>query len=159
MELDNYITILKETLERKRSVLQALLDATRRQSELAEAESFDLDGFEASMEQKDVLLEDINTLDDGFDQVFRKIREELSGQKERYRADILQLQELIRGCTDLGVEIQTMEERNRSRLELVFSKQQKEIRRVKTNSKTVSNYYKTMNSTQNMDSLFMDQKK
>jgi len=155
----DYVNILKNTLEKKLSVLQALLEATKRQTLIAEAEDFDLEVFETNMDQKDVLLEELETLDEGFDQVFQEIRKELEDNIDSYRSDIMQCQELIRQCTDLGVEIRATEERNRQRLEGVFSLQQKKLRQVKTNSKTVSSYYKTMNPAQNSDSYFMDQKK
>lgn len=159
MEIANYVNILKDTLNKKLSVLQALLEATGRQTQIAEAEDFDLDEFETNMNQKDVLLEQLEELDEGFDRVFQQIRRELAENTDIYKDDVLMCQELIRRCTDLGVEIQAAEERNRQRLEVVFSVQQKKLRQVKTNSKTVSSYYKTMNPVQSSDSYFMDQKK
>lgn len=159
MELISYIGILKETLTKKLSVLQAYIEATERQARIAESDDFDLEAFESNMEQKDALLDQVNELDEGFDRVFRQIRVDLQAHKDEYKKEIQELQELIRKCTDLGVEIQTKEERNRQRLEQVFSSQQRSIRQVKANSKSVSNYYKAMNPGKNMDSYFMDQKK
>lgn len=159
MDLISYIGILKETLTKKLSVLQAYIESTDRQAQIAEAEEFDLEAFESNMEQKDALLDQVNELDEGFDRVFQQIRTDLQTHKDEYKKEIRELQDLIRKCTDLGVEIQTMEERNRQRLEQVFSSQQKSIRQVKANSKSVSNYYKAMNPGKNMDSYFMDQKK
>ena len=159
MKLISYIGILKETLTKKLSVLQAYIEATERQAQIAESEDFDLEAFESNMEQKDALLDQVNELDEGFDRVFQQIRADLQVHKDEYKKEIRELQELIRKCTDLGVEIQTMEERNRQRLEQVFSSQQRSIRQVKANSKSVSNYYKAMNPAKNMDSYFMDQKK
>ena len=148
-----------ETLKKKGSILQALLEATKRQTKIAEADEFDLDDFESNIDQKDVLLEQLNELDEGFDSVFQKIRSTLTSEKEAYRSQLSEIQDLIRKCVDLGVEIQTTEERNRNRLESVFAIRQKELRQIRTNSKTVSNYYKTMNPNQGSESYFMDQKK
>ena len=159
MELKQYIIILKETLEKKASILQALLEATERQSQIADAGEFSLDDFMESMNQKDALLEQMDELDEGFESVFGQIRVKLMENKEQYRAEITKLQALIRRCTDIGVELQIKEERNRKRLESVFALQQKELRQVRTNSRTVSNYYKSMSGRQDMESYFMDQKK
>ena len=69
------------------------------------------------------------------------------------------MQNLIRKVTDLGVEIRALEERNRSKLEVRFADQKKEMRQVKTSNKAASTYYKAMANPQNTDSYFMDQKK
>ena len=159
MEIIGYINILKDTLEKKITILQALLEATMRQSEIVNAEEFQVDEFELCMDQKEALLEQLNELDEGFDGTYRQIQSSLKEQKDEYREELLSLQSIIRRCVDLGVELQTLEERNRSKLEIVFSRQQKELRQVKTNSKSVSNYYKTMNVAQGQSSYFMDQKK
>lgn len=146
-------------MEKKISILQALLEATRRQEQIAIQEDFVLEAFEENMDQKDVLLGQIDELDEGFESVFTQIRSELTAKKELYKDDIKKIQELIRKCTDLEVEIQALEARNRNRLELIFAREQKELRQVKANSKVVSSYYNSMRPSQNVDSIFMDQKK
>ena len=159
MDIKKYLLILAETMEKKISILQALLEATRRQEQIAIQEDFVLEAFEENMDQKDVLLGQIDELDEGFESVFTQIRTELTAKKELYKDDIKKIQELIRKCTDLEVEIQALEARNRNRLELIFAREQKELRQVKANSKVVSSYYNSMRPSQNVDSIFMDQKK
>ncbi|MBQ8982371.1 MAG: flagellar export chaperone FlgN [Lachnospiraceae bacterium] len=159
MDIKKYLLILAETMEKKISILQALLEATRRQEQIAIQEDFVLEAFEENMDQKDVLLGQIDELDEGFESVFTQIRSELTAKKELYKDDIKKIQELIRKCTDLEVEIQALEARNRNRLELIFAREQKELRQVKANSKVVSSYYNSMRPSQNVDSIFMDQKK
>lgn len=159
MDIKKYLLILAEAMEKKISILQALLEATRRQEQIVLQEEFVLEEFEDNMDQKDMLLGQIDELDEGFESVFSQIRSELSAKKDLYKDDIKNIQEMIRKCTDLGVEIQTLEARNRNRLELIFAREQKELRQVKANSKVVTNYYNAMKPAQNADSIFMDQKK
>ena len=62
----SYMTILQETLEKKQAVLQAILEACRRQGELTEQEEFDPDIFSSIMDQKDALLAQLTQLVEGF---------------------------------------------------------------------------------------------
>lgn len=154
-----YMKVLEESLNKKTTVLQSLLEATKRQSILADAEEFDMDEFETVMEQKDFLLEQLSELDQGFETVYRGVETELKENKEQYCSEIANIQQLIRKCTDLSVELQALEERNKIKLSAKFSNQQREIRQVKTSSKAASSYYKSMSGGQGMDSIFLDQKK
>ena len=155
----SYMTILQETLEKKQAVLQAILEACRRQGELTEQEEFDPDIFSSIMDQKDALLTQLTQLDEGFEKTYEGIRSELDQNRSQYAEQIRDMQNLIRKVTDLGVEIRALEERNRSKLEVRFTDRKKEMRQVKTSNKAASTYYKAMANPQNTDSYFMDQKK
>ena len=66
---------------------------------------------------------------------------------------------MIRGCVDLGMQIETVEERNRAAMEHVFSVKYQGVRQMKQ-SKTVANkYYKSMANGMVNDSLLYDRKK
>lgn len=158
-QVSDYLNILEESLTKKTAILQALLEASKRQSELAGEEDFDLNAFEETMDQKEALLQQLEELDEGFDSVFQKIEAEVKVNKDTYKDSIQVLQQLIRKCTDLGVEIQATEERNRTKLAMKFADQQREIREVKTSSKVATTYYKSMSGKHSDDSYFMDQKK
>lgn len=124
-ELTSYVKILKESLQKKISVLQALLEASVRQSDYISMEEFDLDIFQQTIDQKDVLLEQLNELDEGFEQVFMDIRSELKKNQAQYQRDIDEIQSLIRTCTDIGVEIQRIEQQNKNKLTIIFAEQKK----------------------------------
>lgn len=158
-QVSDYLKVLEESLSRKLTVLQALLEASNRQGVLAEEETFDLDAFEGTMDQKEELLSQLEKLDEGFDSVFRKIETEVKENKELYKEEVQTLQQLIRQCTDVSVEIQATEARNKAKLSVKFADQQKELRQVKTSNKVAATYYKSMTNTQNTDSYYMDQKK
>ena len=158
-KVSNYLKVLEESLSKKLTVLQALLEASNRQGELAEEEAFDLDAFETTMDQKEELLSQLEKLDEGFESVFRKIETEVKENKELYKEEVGMLQQLIRQCTDVSVEIQATEARNKAKLSVKFADQQKELRQIKTSNKVAATYYKSMTNTQNTDSYYMDQKK
>lgn len=158
-QISDYLKVLEDSLLKKATILQALLEISNRQGELADDEMFDLDAFEVTMDQKEALLQQLDELDEGFDSVFQKIEAEVKAQKELYKDSIQTLQQLIRKCTDLGVEIQATEQRNKAKLAVKFADQQREIREVKTSSKVATTYYKSMSGKHSDDSYFMDQKK
>ena len=158
-KVSNYLKVLEESLSKKLTVLQALLEASNRQGELAEEEAFDLDAFETTMDQKEELLSQLEKLDEGFESVFRKIETEVKENRELYKEEVGMLQQLIRQCTDVSVEIQATEARNKAKLSVKFVDQQKELRQIKTSNKVAATYYKSMTNTQNTDSYYMDQKK
>ncbi len=155
----SYMKVLEESLLKKSGILQALLEASHRQETLAEAEDFDMDAFTDTMEQKDALLEQLKELDEGFARTYEGVQQELNTHREQYADEIQRIQELIRRVTALGVELQTLEERNRAKLEIKFSKQQRELRQIKTSNKVATTYYKNMSNAPASDPYFMDQKK
>lgn len=158
-QVSDYLKILEESLSKKVTVLQALLEESKRQSEIADSEEFDLDAFEETLEQKEALLNQLEELDNGFDSVFEQIHAEVKQDAKKYKNEIQSLQQLIRKCTDIGVEIQATEERNKAKLAVKFAGQQKELRQIKTSTQVASTYYKSMSSQQMSDPYFLDEKK
>ena len=69
------------------------------------------------------------------------------------------MQILIKEVTDLSVEIQTKEARNKTALEQAFVRARKQIRSFKQSSQTASKYYKTMSKTNVDEAIFFNKKK
>lgn len=154
-----YINILMETLKTKEQILSDLLKITREQEQLADINTFSDDKFDATIDAKEKLINRINDLDFGFDATYTKVRPYILENKDAYKQEIAALQVAIRKCTDIGVELQTLEIRNKEKFEQVFSTKKKELRQVKTTQSVASNYYKTMSNTQVVDSYFFNKKK
>ncbi len=154
-----YVNIMRESLERKRKYLAEILKLTNEQSVIAAAEKFDDERFSEIVEKKDVLIDNINEIDKGFSSVYDRVRIEIQQEPAAYRDELLAIQELIRACVDLGVQIEAVEERNRAAMEQVFSVKFQGVRQMKQ-SKTVANkYYKSMANGMVNDSLLYDRKK
>lgn len=156
---ENYVHILLDTLSSKERVMKDILAITKEQEVIANGDSLDEDGLEATLTRKEVLIEELNKLDFGFDAAYGHIRSEIIKNKDKYRSEIGRMQSIIKGCTDVGVEISTLEQRNKSKLEVAFSVRKKEIKQMKTSNEVASNYYKTMSKTQVVNPYFMDKKK
>lgn len=154
-----YVNIMQESLERKKKYLTEILAITNEQSAIASTEPFDDARFSEIVDKKDILIENINEIDKGFSSVYDRVRVEIQNDPAAYRESLLAIQDLIRNCVDLGMQIEAVEERNRATMEQVFSVKFQGVRQVKQ-SKTVANkYYKSMANGMVNDSLLYDKKK
>ena len=118
-------------------------------------------GEELVIKAEDAMLYEcnINEGDKGFSSVYDRVKQEIQADPMRYREELQAIQNLIRQCVDLGMQIEAVEERNRASMEQVFATKFQGVRQVKQ-SKTVANkYYKSMANGMVNDSLLYDQKK
>lgn len=158
-QLTSYVNILIESLNRKKRYLEDVLKLTNKQTILAYEENFQEDKFDEILDQKDILINNINEIDKGFSSIYERIRMEINLDKELYKPEIKIMQEQIKKCVELGMEIQVVEGRNKSKLEQIFSNSFKSIR-TKANSNRVSkSYISTMANGQIFESNFYDRKK
>lgn len=157
--IENYLQVLEESLHKKYSVLCKIEEINKRQEQILKAESVSEDDFDQSITDKSALIVELNKLDEGFENLYERIKEQLSVGKERYRAQIMVLQKLITEVTEKGVSIQTQEVRNRVLAEQFFSKRKEELQKGRRSSKVALDYYRSMNQMQVVMPQFMDKKK
>lgn len=155
---DTYLNLLEDALKKKNIVLDKLLLLTQEQETLISAGNVEEEEFLLVIDKKEEQISLINQLDEGFDQLYQRVKNELIESKDKYVTQIVALQVLIREITDKSVRLQTCEVRNRNKLEHYLQTKRKEIKDFKVNNKTVSNYYKNMN-VQQQESYFFDKKK
>ena len=99
--MDNYLSVLEDSLKKKLQILDELTDYTTQQQELLKVEELDYEAFDRLVDQKEPLIQRIMELDQGFETVYDRIKEQLLGNKEQYAAQIRALQSLIGELTDL----------------------------------------------------------
>ncbi len=157
--MDNYLSVLEDSLKKKLQILDELTDYTMQQQELLKVEELDYEAFDRLVDQKDPLIQRIMELDQGFETVYDRIKEQLLGNKEQYAAQIRALQSLIGELTDKSVKLQTMEQRNKSAVEQQFRKSREKIRQGRQNKQAALNYYKNMNNSNYVPPQFLDDKK
>jgi flagellar biosynthesis/type III secretory pathway chaperone len=157
--MDNYLSVLEDSLKKKLQILDELTDYTTQQQELLKVEELDYEAFDRLVDQKDPLIQRIMELDQGFETVYDRIKEQLLGNKEQYAAQIRALQSLIGELTDKSVKLQTMEQRNKSAVEQQFRKSREKIRQGRQNKQAALNYYKNMNNSNYVPPQFLDDKK
>lgn len=157
--LTNELQILIESLEKKCSILEALLSDTKKQEEEAKKDDFDFEQFDLLVDHKDDLLQCMEELDQGFDSLFLRIQDELIMKQSQYKAEIKRMQELIKSTIDYGAQISTIELRTKEMLTNAISRKRKELSKRKISSKSVMDYYKSTNQLNNLQPYFLDQKK
>ena len=127
MAENQYIAIMLQSLQKKEKVLNSIIQINKRQKEELENPSLDPDDFDKTVEEKSELIEQLELLDNGFEKLYEKVREELQANKELYKEEILQMQNSIRALTEKSMEIQTQEARNKQLMEQKFASVKKQV--------------------------------
>lgn len=153
-----YIQMLIDILKRKSEVFGRLVDLTEQQEIMIGFEDFDEDKFSDTISKKDELINILNQLDNGFEQLYERVKDELISKKDIYRSEITIMQELITKLTDISVILQAMEKRNKLKLEAIFSNKRRAIKSSRVNGQMAASYYKSM-ANQIDKSIFYDKKK
>ena len=156
---ENYLVILEESLRRKLQVLEDIQAYNQRQQEIFQADNVDLDQFDSYVDEKGVLIERLNSLDNGFERLYANVAQELSGNREKYGDQIKRLQGLVSKVTEAGVAVQAQEARNKKLIEEYFRRQREGIREGRKRSKAAFDYYKNMSKSSVVMPQIMDQKK
>ncbi len=156
---ENYLTLLEESLQKKLQVMDEVQQYNLRQQEIFQAENVDMERFDEYVEEKGRLIEKLKSLDNGFESLYARVAEELSGNREKYREQIRRLQGLVTQVTEKSVEIQAQEARNKKLVEGFFRGARENIRQGRKASKAAYDYYKTSNKTSVVMPQFMDSKK
>ncbi len=156
---ENYIMILIQSLEKKVKVLEELSRENANQRQLLQKEELDLDQFQASIDKKDQLIEQITFLDDGFEKMYEHVKDALNDKKEVYENEIVHLKELVSKVTGQTADIQREEANNRRLAEQQFSSMKKKVRQVKDTKQVANKYYQNMARLNHVEPQFMDKKK
>ncbi len=151
--------ILVESLEKKSRVLDEIIKENEAQELMFKQEELDVEALDASADRMGALAEKLELLDEGFESVYDRIREELIKNKAAYRAEIKRMQELIAEITEKVVGINAARMRNKLQAETQFKKSRQQIGKVSSKMKASQNYYNNMNRLNVVDPQFYDNKK
>lgn len=157
--MENQLTILAESLDKKIQVLTAIQEYNKRQEQVFSAEKVDMDGFDAAVEEKGKLIERLTLLDAGFEIMYEKLSKQLQGNRERYAEEIRALQAKITTITEMSVTIQAQEKRNKQLIEQYFAKERAGIRQSRKTSKAAYDYYRKMSNVSFEQPQYYDSKK
>ncbi len=147
MPVDDYIQIMIESLKKKSELLDRIILSNEEQHECVAGKTYDevnWDSFNLIVEQKQASIDRIVKMDDGFQSLYDRVKEQLNENRDRYADSIKEIQTLIVQITDKGAKITTGEERNRKIIEKLFGSRKKEIKRTRNSMKVASSYAQTM---------------
>ena len=148
---DNYIGIMIESLWRKKNVLTDILKLSEEQSLLLDDPNLEPDTFEKNVNRKAALIEKLEQLDTGF--------EELESNRDIHKEQIRQMQELIRALTELNMQIQATEARNKEKATAKFAYIRQQAKEIRSSQKIVKEYYNNMMHKAYNEPHFLDNKK
>lgn len=154
-----YINVLADSLQKKTSVLKEILESTKKQQVLLKMDSLDEEAFLKIIQDKQGYLDRMEELDEGFEIIYQRVRAELEQQKDKYQTEILKIQHLIAQITELSVDIEALEQRNKVQMDKVILDQKQKIKDKRVNNTVASNYYRNMLNHQYDQSYFLDKKK
>lgn len=157
--MDMYLDMLQDSLKKKLEILNKIIGYQREESDMLKGESMDMEAFDRSINEKVALAESIDSLDDGFEQVYDRIREEMINHKERYAVQIRAMQNMIGEISEKGVFIQAEENRIRLEVDNYAKRERAALRQKRDNGKAARSYYNNMKKLNYVDSQFMDKKK
>ena len=157
-ELKPYLNVLIEGLKKKNAILNKIIVLNNKQAGVIN-DNNGLEAFDALVEEKAVLIAELEKVDNGFQSVYDRIKQELNLNSSQYKEEIRTLQGLIREMTDLGVSVETGEMRNKKAIEQYFSYTQKNVNMSRKSVKAASDYYKNMSRVNYIDPQLLDQKK
>lgn len=153
------IQILVESLGKKSRLLDDIIRENDVQEDILKQEELNMDALNASTDKISSLVEALEKLDDGFEAVYDRTREELIANKDVYRSEIAQMQKLIGEITDKVVRINAARMRNKMRADQQFKKSREQIGRASSKMKVSKNYYNSMNNLHYVAPQFYDSKK
>ena len=157
--MEALLQILQDSLEKKIDLLGAIEEKSKEQEAIIKKESFTFQEMDENMEEKSKLIEQLSVLDNGFETLYEKIRKELLENKDQYRVQIEEIQNLIVEVTARGASIEAIEARNKAAIEAYFSREKKELQKRKNVSSVARSYYQTAKQMNTIAPQFLDTKK
>ncbi len=151
--------MLIESQEKKLKLLDEALELDEEQIRLAQEEDPDMEILDESLEKKGRIVEELDRLDDGFESVYAKVRDELLNNKEAHRDEIKRLQKLISQITEKSVKVQAAEIRGKETVERFLKRKRSALKDSKSSVKAANAYAVNMRKMNKIDSFFVDKKK
>ena len=154
MPVEDYIQIMIESLSKKSELLDRIIRKNEAQHECVAGKTYeevDWDAFNLIVAEKQTAIDRIVKMDEGFQSLYDRVKEQLNDDKDKYSDKIKEIQKLITKVTEQGVKITTGEERNRKIIEKVFGNRKKEIKRTRNSLKVANSYAQTMSGDFGMD--------
>ena len=154
--MDNYLIVLRDSLLKKENILSLLIEKSEKQAEIVKAEQVDWEEFTKIVDEKGELIDEIMQLDDGFESLFARIKENLEENKDKYKDIIQEIKSLVKAVTEKSSKLQAIEYRNKTVIENAFATTRREIKQSKIGQKAAADYYNKMNKINTIDPQLMD---
>lgn len=153
------LDMLEDSLKKKIEIMKLIeLENEKQRDILKNFDEVDNTEFDAILDIKGDYIDQLISLDEGFQSLFDRVKEEVGNNKDQYAEQIKRMQELIQEITGLSASIEAAEQRNKKLAEEYFSRARQRINYSRQTSAAAFNYYQTMNNFKNVPPQFVDDK-
>lgn len=159
MQENNYIQVLIQSLHQKVEALNSIIEKNEEQYAILCEEEADMDAFESNVKAKSEYVDKIVFLDEGFDETFARVKEELDANRQAHEEEIKEMKQLISMITERSMKVQAQEQRNKQQADRQFSQAKSKIRQLNKGNRIATQYYQNMQQLGVIDPQFMDKKK
>ena len=158
--MEDYLQLLEESLVKKIRVLDRIEEFDQKQKDALSSEDAtpDFEKFDSFIEEKAKLIDELNSLDDGFEALYAKVSDTLKKDIPGNASKIRKLQELIREITDKSVEIQKQEAENKALVEKYFQNARGDIGKGRNSLNAAYSYFQTQRGANSTESFYIDSK-
>lgn len=119
---ETYLDMMETSLIKKIEVMKQIEAQNIRQKEaLVTDDGFDEETFDDAVRIKSGLIDRLTELNEGFAGLYDKVKDDITADKSRYRAQIEHMQDLIRAVTDISNTIEIQETRNKEIADNIYS--------------------------------------
>lgn len=154
---ETYLDMMETSLVKKIEVMKQIEEQNIRQKEaLMMPDGPDEDTFDDAVHIKGDLIDKLTDLNEGFAGLYDKVKTELGQSKDKYKDQIMRLQDLIRAVTDLSNTLEIQETRNKELINNSFYNMKKELEKAKRSSDVVYSYRSLMKKSGDDHPHFFD---
>ena len=154
--MNNYLDVLEKSLHKKLQLLDKIQMYNEAQYQVFSGDNVQVEKFDAYIDEKGKLIEEVLKLDEGFEALYANLSEDLKNNRDKYAEQIKVLQELVKQVTEKSVAVQTQEARNKTLIEGYFAKEKEQIGQGRRSSAVAYNYYANVNKAVQAQPQFMD---
>lgn len=156
--MENYLEVLKRSLEDKIIVLESISDCNAKMDEVFHDDKSDIDRLDSIIDEKNNLIEKLESLDANFEEVYEKVSMQLEAGRDKYADSIRNIQQLIAQITEKSSSIQKQEKECKSSMEGFFKARRMQIGDGRRNTNAALNYHKAQYGGGYMTPTIMDSK-
>ncbi len=156
---NDYLSVMIQSLQKKSKILDGIIRMNNEQHQILSQDELDAEAFDKNIQEKGGLVDQINFLDEGFEELYGRVKTVIEAEKQAHKEEILLMKKLISEITEKSVSIQSEEVRNRRLMEHRFTQERKKVHAKRSTSAAANQYYRNMAKLNYMDAQFMDKKK
>ena len=127
----NYLQMMIDSLNKKKDILTRIVALNDEQDAILSTTILDDAAFDSNMKAKGDCIDGLDRLDEGFQALFNRVRDEINNNKAMYTEEIAVMKKLITEVTELGAKIEVQEARNKVKVEAMFRRERQEHRKLR----------------------------